>query len=165
MQGGRWNAKTSFLQASTCLAWKRTNKSTYITEERLIAGKCWDKDHNAANAQVFTPVFFPGLSWDGEFWLTHQEPFQYKLFKKSSTERCNKTNAKASWRSERRPSKERLHWVNESYKTWMRMGGVHMQALGYSVCHVYQTATERQRERWFLTHTLKCKQAPQALSL
>lgn len=26
------------------------------------------------------------------------------------------------------------------------MGGVHMQALGYSVCHVYQTATERHRE-------------------
>lgn len=27
------------------------------------------------------------------------------------------------------------------------MGGVYMQALGYSVCHVYQTAIERDRER------------------
>lgn len=89
MQGGGWNAKTSFLQASTRLVWKKTNNSTYITEECVIAGKCRDKDHNAANAQVLTPILFCGLCWVGEF-STHLPTASHSFFKTSFSRELNK---------------------------------------------------------------------------
>lgn len=101
MQGGRWNAKTRFLQASTCLIWKSASNS-------FITGKGWDIDHNTTNGNscvfncvvVIFDLLISSKSWHFEITLQLKQ-------------RGNRTKAKASWGPQRGSCEERLNWVNE----------------------------------------------------
>lgn len=151
MQGGRWNAKTSVLQASTCLAWESATILHIAQSGVSLLGRAETQTTMQQIHECWPPYFSPDHVGTVDLDLlinSKSRHFQTtsQLSREVSQNKSYRQLEFVAWVQRGEASLSKCVWVIKYEWEW----AVFTCKLWASVCHVYQT---RERDKRFLTHT------------